>query len=438
MSVLVVGLSHHSAPLALLERAALTPEAAAALGRRLAGDECLDGAAVLATCNRIEVYAGAATFHGALSAVTAALADATGMPRGELTEHLYVHYEERAVAHVFGVAAGLDSMAVGETQILGQLRDAHRTAHRDGTLDEELGALLQRALRVGKRVHAETDIDAASRSLVDAGLEAAAEWVGPLEAARVLVVGAGGMSALAATTVARSGPAELVIVNRTTARAQRLAARVGGRVVAWPHRGEALVEADVVVCSTGAAGHVVDRAQVEAVLAARTGRRQAYVDLALPRDVDPGVAEIPGVRLVDLTTVGDRLAAGAVPGVAQVRDLVTAEVAEHVAARATRRVAPTVAALRARAESVLAAELDRLDARAPGLDEHSRAEVHQAMRRVVDKLLHAPTVRVKVLAAQADSPGDYEAALRELFGLDEHDIAALSVSPYLPDERSER
>ncbi len=441
MSILVVGLSHHSAPLEVLERAALTPAGAAALGTLVATDEAVDGVAVVATCNRLEVYAGAATFHGALTAVTDRLAATTGLARETLTEHLYVHYDERAVAHIFAVAAGLDSMAVGEAQILGQLRESHRQAHRDGTLTEELGSLLQRALRVGKRVHSETPIDQVSRSLVDTGLDCAAEWVGPIHTARVLVVGAGGMAGLATATLARHAPADLVVVNRTAARAGRLAAAHRARSLPWEALDEALAAADVIVCSTGAVGHLLSHDQVCRAVAARAGRRQAYVDLALPRDVDPSVRALPTVRLVDLAEVGDRLTGpgGAVlPAVERVRDLVTAEVAEHVAERAMRRVGPAVAALRARAAELMSAELDRLDQRIPDLDERTRAEVHHAVHRVVEKLLHAPTVRVKALTAQDDHPGDYAAALRELFDLDPGDVATLSVPPYLPDERGPR
>ncbi len=439
MSVLVVGLSHRSAPLEVLERAALRAEDAAALAGRLARSDDLTGALVLATCNRVEVYAAAATFHGALTAVTAGLSEATGVPREELTDHLYVHYEDRAVAHAFRVAAGLDSMAVGETQVLGQLRTAYRAAHARHALGEELGSLVQRALRVGKRVHAQTELDQVSRSLVDAGFDAAVSWLGPIAQARVLVVGAGGMGGLAAATAARHTPAELVVVNRTIQRAQRLADRVGARALPWARLPEALAGADLVVTSTGAAGQLIGAADIVAAQAARPGRR-ALVDLALPRDVDPAAGRLPDVRLIDLAELADLLAqpGGALPVVLQqAGDLVTAEVAEHLASRAMRSAGPTVAALRARAAQVVEAELARLDAKAPDLDERTRAEVHRALHRVVDKLLHTPTVRAKALAALGDADAErYAAALRELFDLDQADIAALSVPPYLPGERT--
>lgn len=438
MSVLVVGLSHRSAPLAVLERAALDAAAAAALAGRLARAEDLTGAFVLATCNRVEVYAAAATFHGALSAVTDQLAQATGIPRDQLTAHLYVHYEDRAVAHLLRVTAGLDSLALGETQVLGQVRAAYRVAHEHGVLGAELGALVQRALRVGRRVHARTDAAQLSRSLVDAGLAAAAEWVGPLRHARVLLVGAGGMGALAAASAAGHTPIDLVVVNRTKTRAQRLAERVGGRALPWAQLPEALAAADVVITSTGAAGRVIAVADLSAALAARPGRR-ALVDLALPRDVDPAAADLPGVRVVDLAGLAGLLEQPGQdrPGVLQqAEEIITAEVAEHLAGRAMRTAGPAVAALRARAARVVEAELARLDAKAPDLDDATRAQVHRAVHRVVDKLLHTPTVRAKALATLEDpDQAHYAAALRELFDLDQADVAALSVPPYLPGER---
>lgn len=438
MSVLVVGLSHRSAPLALLERAALAADAAGQLAATLARHDEIVGALVLATCNRLEVYAGAASFHGALSAVTQALTAATGIPRAELIEHLYVHYEDRAIAHVFEVTTGLDSMALGESQILGQMRDALRVAQRTGALSPALRELINHALRVGKKAHAETDLDAVSRSLVGSGLDAAAEWVGPLADRSVLVVGVGGMGALAATAAAGVA-GELVVVNRTAARAFRLAERLGARAVTWARLGQAVATADVVIASTGATEVVLTADTVCRALADRSGRRLAFVDLALPRDVDPAVAQLPGVAVIDLQVLGQRLAGAdpaALPALGQVRDLVTAEVAEHLTSRAMRGAAPAVAALRARAGQVVAAELARLDRKLPDLDDPTRAALAQTVNRIVDKLLHTPTVRAKTFAALGDrQDGEhYAAALRELFDLDPHDVATLSRPPFLPGE----
>lgn len=432
MSVVVLGLSHRSAPLALLERVALAPEGAERLANAITSGECIGEAVVLATCNRVEVYADAVTFHGAVSEIGEALADATGLPLADLREHLYVHYEDRAIAHLFSVACGLDSMAVGEGQILGQLRDSLRTAQKRDRAASVLNGLFQQALRVGKRAHSETELDRVSVSLVEAGLSRAVETLGPLSDARVLVVGAGSMSSLAATTVARQGAGSLTVINRTNAKAERLAAAAGGTARPWSELADALPEADLVISCTGAVGHVIDASTVSAARSRRAGRDerpQVYVDLALPRDVDPVARAVPHTVVIDLEQLGQQL--GALESAARVKpvqDLVVAEVAAYLTGRRAQAVAPTVAALRSRAADVVAAELARLDQRLPALTEPERAEVQLAVHRVVEKLLHAPTVRIKELAG-AGGGGDYAQALRELFDLDPHDVAAVSVPP---------
>lgn len=431
MSVLVVGLSHHTAPIDLLERAALGPLACAELAGRVRRAEAISEALVLATCNRIEVLVEAETFHGALSAIGGALAAATGLPLSELTNHLYVHYDDRAVSHVFSLACGLDSMAVGESQILGQLRDALAVGQRAGYVGPQLNPLLQHALRVGKQAHAETGIDAVARSLVGLGLERAVTVLPDLGAARAVVVGAGAMSGLSAATLARAGVGDLVVVNRTGERATRLAAAHGGRAVGWPDLESALGEADLVISCTGAVGAVLDEPVLRRARGERTGAL-VVLDLALPRDVAPAVATLPGIHLWGLADLQrahrDRSAGAEHEAVSAVRDLVTAEVAAFLIERRAQSVGPTVAALRARADDVVLREYGRLVQRVPDLDDAAQVEVRRALRRVVDKLLHTPTVRVKALQS-GDDPGDYAHALRELFDLDPHDVATVATPP---------
>jgi glutamyl-tRNA reductase len=430
VSLLVIGLSHRTAPIDLLEAVAAAP--VSTLAHRVAASDAVGEAVVLTTCNRLEVYAEAVTFHGAVAAIGEALADVTDVERTTLSTHLYVHYEDRAVAHAFTVAAGLDSMAVGEAQVLGQLRDALRQGQRDGTVGESLNSLLQQALRVGKRAHSETAIDSVSRSLVEAGLDEAERLVGDLGGATVLVVGAGGMSSLAATTAARRPVGELLVVNRTPGRAQRLADQTGGRVLPMNRLPDALALADVVVSSTGSAQHLIDAATVAAAQILRGQRRQVFVDLALPHDVDPAVADLPHTTVLGLGELGTALTAQAdvetLPQVQAVRDLVTGEVATYLASRMVKSVAPTVAALRSRAAAVVASELERLDHRMPELDPATREEVRRTVHRVVEKLLHTPTVRVKELSGSDRGEG-YAAALRDLFDLDPHAVAAVSSPP---------
>jgi glutamyl-tRNA reductase len=430
VSVVVLGLSHRSAPIRVLESVALDADRAAALARTVRSGENIGEAVVLATCNRVEVYADAATFHGAVTEIGDALATAAGVPLADLREYLYVHYEDRAIAHAFTVACGLDSMAVGEGQILGQLRDALRAAQAEGQVGGALNSLFQQALRVGKRAHAETGIDRVSVSLVESGLEHAARTLGPLDGTRVLVVGAGSMSSLAATTVSRLGARELVIINRTHAKAEHLAAATGGRAMPFAALESALAQADLVISCTGAVGHVVRAEAAARAAATRAGAAQVYVDLALPRDVDPAAGALPDVEVFGLAELGEAMAAAgeSTPHVKAVHDMVTAEVAAYLTGRRAQAVAPTVAALRSRAADVVAAEMTRLEQRLPTLGEQTRAEVQLAVHRVVEKLLHTPTVRVKELAGEG-SGGDYAQALRDLFDLDPHDVAAVSVPP---------
>jgi len=429
VSLVVLGLSHHTAPLALLESVSLGDPGRVDLAERIVARDNVSEAIVVSTCNRTEVYAEAHTFHGAVTDITDSLVDASGVDRDDLREHLYVHYEDRAIAHAFTVACGLDSMAVGEAQILGQMRTALRVAQRSGHAGPTLNSLFQQALRVGKRAHAETGIDSVSVSLVEAGLAVVERELGPMAQQRVLVVGAGGMSSLAATTVARFGCADLVITNRTASKAQRLAERIGGRAHPLSKLREAVAEADVVISCTGSTGVVVDLALAGDAQVARGGRPQVYIDLALPHDVAPEVASLTGVTVAGLATLGEDLSAGeTTPQVQEVADLVIAEVAAYLTTRAAESVAPTVAALRSRAAEVVDNELGRLGQRLPDMDDATRHEVQRAVHRIVEKLLHTPTVRMKERATSGHGD-DYAQALRELFDLGPGETAAVSVPP---------
>ncbi|NHA69747.1 glutamyl-tRNA reductase [Phycicoccus flavus] len=434
MSLVVLGLSHHAAPLSLLESVALDADSATDLEAAVLRSDHVTEVVVLSTCNRTEVYAEALTFHGALVDITNALAELCGIDRAVLQPHLYVHYEDRGIAHAFNVACGLDSMAVGEAQIVGQVRRSLGRAQRANHVGPAVNALLQQALRVAKRVHSETQIDLVSGSLVQAGLTRAEAVLGGLGGLSVLVVGAGGMGALAAATVSRQGAREVVVVNRDGARAATLAGRVGGTARPLTDLREALAGADVVISSTGARGRVVGLDDAAAAQRARDGRPQVYVDLALPHDVELAVAGLPGVTRVGLDELGEDLAAAdAAPQVGTARELVTAEVAAYLLARSAQAVAPTVTALRARAGELVASEMQRLERRTPGMTDEDRDEVRRAVSRVVEKLLHTPTVRVKELAQEGQG-GSYARALSELFDLDPRDVSLVSAPPTIPGE----
>ncbi|MEV8345583.1 glutamyl-tRNA reductase [Streptomyces niveus] len=435
MSLLVIGLSHRSAPVSVLDRASLSPDGRIKLLQDALAAEPAAEAAVLATCNRVELYADVDKFHAGVAELSTLLARHSGVGLEELTPYLYVHYEDRAVHHLFSVACGLDSMVVGEGQILGQIKDALAGGQELHTAGRLLNDLFQQALRVGKRAHSETGIDRAGQSLVTFGLQQLADGAdvsGWAAGRRALVIGAGSMSSLAAATLARAGVAEIVVANRTAARAERLVeiltepggTGVGARAVDMGAVDGELTRADIVVSCTGATGLVLTADAVETALVG--GRDLALLDLAMPRDIDAAVHRIAGARLIDIESLAEASAdAPMAADVDAVKRIVTDEVAAFGAAQRAAHITPTVVALRAMAADVVTNEITRLEGRLPGLDERQRAEITQAVRRVVDKLLHAPTVRVKQLAGEPGGAG-YADALRELFDLDPQTVASVS------------
>jgi glutamyl-tRNA reductase len=434
VSVLVVGLSHKSAPVDTLERAAVSGDTLGKLLRDIAHLPDTSETFVISTCNRVEVYAEVGRFHGGVNGICELLARHSGIPAGELTASLYVHYEDRAVQHLLAVASGLDSMVVGEDQVLGQVRAALKAADDYGTLGRSLRDLGRIALRTGKRARAETGIDRLGISLVSIGVELAASRLGAtgadlLTGRDVLVVGAGAMSGLAVATAARADAARIAVANRTRSRAERLAAGAGGVVVDFADLPAAIAGAGLVISCTGAAGAVITGQMVGAALDQRpAGAPLVLLDLAMPRDVDPAVADLPDVSVIGLDELrGTGEAAVGAAEVAAVRAIVEEEFAAYGSAVRAAQVTPTVVALRAKAATVVDAELERLGGRLSehGVSGHALEEIAQTVRRVVDKLLHAPTVRVKELAS---SPGgeEYEAALRVLFDLNPRAVEAVT------------
>jgi glutamyl-tRNA reductase len=431
VSVLVVGLSHKTAPVATLERAAVSGDTLGKLLRDVAYLPDVAETFVISTCNRVEVYADVDRFHGGVTGICDLLARYSGIPAADLTPVLYVHYEDRAVQHLLAVASGLESMVVGEDQILGQVRSALKTGRENGTVDRVLGDLGRAALRAGKRARAETGIDRLGLSMVSVGLDLALAGR-DLRDLDVLVVGAGAMSGLTVATVARSGARRVIVANRTHAHAARLAAGIAdlttAEVADLNDLPAAIARADLVVSCTGAIGTVIGPADL-----ARRRAELTLLDLAMPRDVDPAVTDLPGVRLFGMDTISASTALGA--GVVdEARAIVEDEFAAYTSACRAAQVAPTVVALRAKAAEVVDAELSRLASRlsSEGLTGHALDEIAQTVHRVVDKLLHAPTVRVKELAG---APGgeDYAAALRVLFDLDPRAIDAV-IKPALDQE----
>lgn len=437
MSVLLFGASHRSAPVSVLEKLAITETDRPKVLAQLMDSPHIDEVMVVTTCNRIEIYAVVEAFHPALEAVSDVLSARSGLTINELSKHAFVRYSEAAVQHLFSVASGLDSMVVGEQQILGQIRGAYAASDEHQVAGRVVHDLAQRALHVGKRVHSDTGIDKAGASVVSVALDRAQAILGAQGGSlkKAVVVGAGAMGGLGVAHLARAGAADVTVVNRTQEKAERLAQAAldagvdDARSAAMDGLVTALADADVLIACTGAVGSVVSLADVHSALAQRTVDTDLVVcDLGLPRDVDPAVSGLPGVTVIDIDTLSREPGTQAAEEDAEkARRIVSDELAEYLSAQRSAEVTPTVTALRRRAAEVVEAELLRLDSRLPGLEGGDRDEVAQTVRRVVDKLLHAPTVRVKQLAA---TPGgdSYAEALRELFELKPGATGAVSAT----------
>jgi glutamyl-tRNA reductase len=417
VSVLVLGLNYKTAPVALLERVAVpSEELAKALASLTARDHVLE-AAVLSTCNRVEVYAHVTRYHGGKADLRNFFAEWGQLAPEDFADLTYDYYDDQAAAHLFAVASGLDSMVVGERQIHLQVRSAFAAAAAEGASGRVLSALFRHALRVGKRVRAETALATGASSMVDVALDAARRVLGDLAGRSVLVVGAGKMGGMAAARLRDAG--RLLIANRTDEKATRLAARVDGEVLDFAALRDGLAQADLVLTSTGASRPVIDRDAVAAAMAERADRPLVLVDIAVPRDVDPGCADVPGVTVLDVDAIRALTDTGAVGvEVAKARALVDEEAERFAAWTRTVRVEPTITALRDRAEQIRAVEVERAAGRLAGLDERQRETVEALTRGIVNRLLHEPTVRLKALA---DGRGGdaAAAALRELFDLPE-------------------
>jgi glutamyl-tRNA reductase len=412
VNLLSVGASYRTADVGTLERLTIAADEVPALLQKLVAQPYVGEAVVLSTCNRVEIYAAVSGFHGGLGDICSVLSAESGIPASELAGHLYVHYDEAAGRHSFRVSAGLDSMVVGEAQILGQLRDAYHAATEADSAGRLMHELMQQALRVGKRAHAETGIDRAGQSVVTAALEVAESHLGPLDGTSTLVIGAGAMGALSVATLTRAGVGPVRISNRSAGRADRLAEAYGAVAVPYAQLDAALREADLVITATAATEPVLTRARLAAA------GPLVVLDLAVPRDVAPDAAGLPGLTVIDIDSLAtSRRALPAAAETAAVEQIVASEVEHFLGWLRGADIAPTVAALRTRAEDVVTAELRKLYGKRSEFTDEQRADVSRTLHRVVQQLLHSPTVRVRQLAAE---PGgdQYAALLRELFDLD--------------------
>jgi len=421
VSLVVVGLNHRTAAVDLLERMTVAPAGIPKALHALSTREHLAELVLLSTCNRTEIYARTTRFHDGIDDIRHFLAEQSGLDPDDLAERLYTYHDDAAVAHLFGVAAGLDSMIIGEGEILGQVREAWHAAETEGTTGSLLSRTFRQAVEVGKRARTETGISRHAVSVSSAAVTLAAERLGSLNGRRVLLLGAGDVGEGMALALAGAGVEEIVVANRSRTRGRELARRVGGRAIALDEVADALVTCDVLLSSTGAPSTLVERGDMEEVMARRDGRAILVVDVAVPRDVDPGVGQVFGVDLLDiddLRAAGERSLEARKAEVHKVRDIITDELDRFRVERSAREIAPLVTALRARGEELRLGELERLASRLTGLDDAQRAAVEQVTQGIVNKLLHEPTVRLK--DASGTARGDlYADAISALFALDE-------------------
>lgn len=419
MSLVAIGLNHRTVPLEILEKLTV-PESR--LPKALADVHARDNvseAVVLSTCNRTEVYAYAERFHGAFQDVRDFLAEVAFLPPEDFSDYLYTFYDADAVAHLFSVTSGLDSAVLGENEIQGQVKVAWEAAQGEGTVGTALNAVFRHALGVGKRVRTETRISRSITSVSTAAVAMASDRLGGLADRRIVLLGAGEMGGGMAAAVAGIKAAEVAVVSRTWDRAAGLAERIGGRAVHLDELTTALASADVLLTSTGSASLMLEYGDMAALTAQRDGRELVVVDIAMPRDVDPSSAELPGIALLDMNDVQSFADAGLRERQAEidtVRGIITEEVDSYLGQSSARVAAPLIAELRSHAAVITEAELQRFGPRLDELDEGQRLAVEGLVNGVVNKLLHEPTVRLK---DAADSPrGDRLAeAMRDLFGL---------------------
>jgi glutamyl-tRNA reductase len=421
VSVVVVGLNHRTTPLPVLEAMTVPPARMSKALHDLVGRDHLTEAVVVSTCLRTEVYAVASRFHGAMSDIRNFLSAWGGIPPENFADQLYAYYDEAAAAHLFKVAAGLDSAVLGESEILGQVGDAWDAARADSGAGPVLSTLFRQALEVGKRVRSETAIARGTTSLSQAAVALAVAELGSLAGKTTVVLGAGEMGeAMAQALASALEDGSLLVVNRTWSRATQLAARCGGRAIEWSALPAALEQADVLLASTGSSELLLTASDLEPVLVSRDGRPLLIVDIAVPRDVDPAVGSLPGVTLFDmddLTASAAVAMAGRRQEVPRAEAIVVEEVERYLDKAAQRHVAPLVAALHERAEQVRTSELVRFRRRLAALEPAEAAAVEALTRGIVAKLLHEPTVNVK---SGAGTPAGEQLAqgLRQLFELD--------------------
>ncbi len=404
MSLIVVGLNHNTAPVEMRERVAVPSSRIVKAVHDLASRNHLAEVVLLSTCNRTEIYVRCTKFHNGVSDVQDFLADQASLEPDDFAEHLYTYYDDGAVAHLFRVAAGLDSMIVGEGEILGQVREAWMLSEKEGASGPLLDRVFRHAIEAGKRARSETTISRNTLSVSSAAVSLAEQHLGTLDNRSVLILGAGDVAQGMARALAAAGVSDVAVANRTHARAVELAARVGGRSVTLAEVGDVLANVDLLLTATDSTEVHVERQDIEAVMEVRAGRPLVVVDVAVPRDVDPGVGLITGVALFDMDSLKAFTDASLYERrreVPKVQGILMEELERFQLDRTMRTVVPLITALRERGEEVRNNELARSSSRLAGLSDEERASVEALTKSIVSKLLHEPTARLKESAGSA-------------------------------------
>jgi glutamyl-tRNA reductase len=428
MSLVVVGLNHRTAPISLLERLAINDEGIPKALHQLATTGHVLEAVILSTCNRIEVYAAVSKFHAGAQDVRNFLSEFCHVAPEDFADHLYTYHDEGAVRHLFRVAAGIDSMVIGESEILGQVRRAYQSASDEGMVQRVLGSAFRSALRVGKRSRSETDIGRNPVSVSSAAVELArrAFPATGLNGKRVAIVGAGKMGRLAVQALRSAGASRVTVVNRTTERAETVADSFDATPMGFDRLDEAIADADILICSTTAPETVIDAALVARAMRERGEDRPLFiVDIAVPRDVDPEAADVTGVVLRDIddlkvvveTNLGSRLGE-----VSRVEELIGHEVERFLDWERSTEFAPTAAALVAKVDLMREVELERIRAQLESMTPEQAAAVEHLTRRLTSKILHGPLARARD-ATSSKQGYLHLTALRELFELDDDDTS---------------
>ena len=442
MHLLLLGVSHRTAPVELRERLDFSSRDVGAAVESLSARSSSAESVVLSTCNRSEIYVVSDDLTRARAEIVTFLSEYHHLPSETFGPHLFAFDDVAAARHLFRVASGLDSLVVGEPQILGQVKSAFQAASARRCTGPLLNKTFHWAFGVGKRVRRETALGEGAVSVSFAAVSLARKIFGRLNGRRVLVVGAGEISTLTAQHLRSQGVAEIVITSRTTAHADELAAEVGGRAVPWASLRQAIGNADIVLTATGSQRPIIVRNDVETVLGRNRAEPLFIIDVAVPRDVDPAVGEIEQVFLYnvdDLQGIVQENLARRGAEIARAEAIVDEEVVRFTSWQRSRRALPTVVALRQRFEEIRRAELRRLDSRLTGLSADERARVDEVTRLIVEKLLLEPTEQLKALP-DVETQTAYTEAMSRIFRLGDErqgaapDSASISLDDIADDD----